>query len=249
MIIGNNKCSFWFILLIIFFLTGCDMDNEVNTEATEPSFNVYGDKDLINKLIINVRSIKKWNNSQAYTESRTQTLLRDGKQFIVNNQAESYEIYFSYGDQVGVLTFNNDVYQPLNGSSDRINELHAYKNDKGQIYLQHFATKEYKEKKQGFKSNPSLPFDDYALRHPKLEENYKEFYKEKFYGDFPADKQVFQRDPLSRNTIEFFKTALPLEQKKTFGIFYSDLQKMDLPKNELEQIQEYYKKEEIDLLN
>lgn len=220
------------------------MDNDFNKEVTEPKFNVYGDKDIINKLIINVRSVQKWNNSQAYTESKIQTLLRDGKQFVVNNQAEFYEIYFSYGDQVGLLTFNNDVYRPLDGSSDRINELHVYKNDKGQIYLQHFATKAYAEKKQGFKSSPSLPFEEFSLGSTRVEE----YYKVRFYGDFPANTQVFQRDDLSKETIEFFKDSLPIEQKKRFGIFYTDLEKMDLPKKELEQILEFYKKEEPELL-
>lgn len=243
MTIVNSK-YFFFVLLTILFLAGCDMNNDFDKEAVEPNFNVYGDKDIINKLIINIRSIKKWNNSQAYTQSRIQTLLRDGKQFVVNNQAESYEVYFSYGDQVGLLKFNNDVYRPLNGNSDRINNLYVYKNDEGQIYLQHYATKTYAEKKQGFTSSLSIPFEEYSLESPR----FKECYKERFYGDFPANIQVFQRDHLSRETIDFFKNSLPIEQKKRFGIFYTDLEKIDLPKKELEQILEFYKKEEPQLL-
>lgn len=233
-ILGNNIILALFITLSL-FLQGCDLDQKI-----EPEFKVYGDSDIINEITINVRTIIYGKYYPAYTDSKTQTLVYKGKQYSVQNNEEigAYKIYFSYKDQVGELSFDN-VYRPLNGNMGRINEIHIRKKDKG-IFLQHFATTAYLEKKEGFKSNIGMSIDNFFKQYPTLSNEAKLDYQDRFYQFYDPNGQQFRRDSITPETIDFFK-KLPLEQKKTYGIFSQDLEKMDLPENELKEILEYNK--------
>ncbi|UYZ83126.1 hypothetical protein MTZ49_11005 [Entomomonas sp. E2T0] len=216
-------------------------------ENSEPSFNVIGDKQLVEKITINIRTIQMGKNYPAYTDSKTQTLLKDNKQYKVKNEADFYEVYFSYGDQVGMMQFEN-LFKPLNGSmSDRINDLHILVKD-NQIYLKHFATTRYKNENSGFETNKGITLEEFFEQHPEISDDEKETYKARFFNNFPADKQEFKRDSITKETVDYFKSK-PLNQKKTYGIFPDDLKKMGLPPEELKEILEYYDKEKPIFLN
>lgn len=230
------------LIIILIFISGCD----AMSENLEPSFNVFGDKQIVEKLTINVRTIQMGKNYPAYTDSKTQTLLYKSNQYSVKNEADSYEIYFSYGDQVSMMSFEN-VFRPLNGTRDRINELHVIVKD-NQIFLKYFGTTFDKEKYQGFETNKGITLEQFFEQHPEMSDDKKEVYKTKFFNYFPDDKQEFKRDPISKETIDYF-ISKPLDQKKTYGVFPDDLNKMSLPSNELKEILEYYDKEKPSFLN
>ncbi|UYZ83946.1 hypothetical protein MTZ49_15350 [Entomomonas sp. E2T0] len=203
---------------------------------SEPEFKVYGNKQILNNMIINVQSINyRFNaNTPSYTGSRTQTLLYNDKLFsFTNDQVDRYKIYFSYDNQVAILEFDN-IMARFNGSKGRINHLYVYEKDNS-IYIEYYGFDTDIPKKIGVKSHMTIPLKDFFEENKISDPNDQLVYKEKLFEFYEPSIQKYKRDPLSKEVKAAFMEAR-FELKKDFKLLPEDIKKMNLPENELKEL-------------
>lgn len=164
--ISMNIAKTIIILLILLTNLSCNkMDKQ--------DFKVYGDTLLLKECKINIIKI---NESGVATK---QTLLYNGKQFLVESEseiAEAYTVYFSYKDSlINVLKYEN-IFRNTN---DQVNHFYFAKN-KGTISVKFVGRRDDLKNKQGF-TTTLIPFDEYQKRNTIDEQKDKEEIKQLFF--------------------------------------------------------------------
>lgn len=196
-------------------------------EFPEPEFKVYGDNRVLSEMIINIESGLR---SSPYIYLKNQTLLyKEEKQYIIQNEFVSfYKIYFSYGNKVGSLAFEN-----LYGHSDgtRVNSIYVIKNAEG-VHLEYYPVSDATRSGRRV-SKIAVPIDEY-FKENNILKNQQSAYLKKF-NNFYEPTQTYKRQLLSESFIETFK-QLPLALKKEYEIFPEDLEKIDLPEGEKKEL-------------
>lgn len=97
----------------------------------EPIFEVYGDQELLDQMIINVEASS--NAGQSYKANTLQTLLYNGKIYTVRNLhgVVTYTFYISFDDNfISIVTVDNVMVH----RQDQINRLNITRGDCDRLY-------------------------------------------------------------------------------------------------------------------
>lgn len=218
---------FIIIFVIIFFLILLDrlIYMLVSNDSSEPEFKIQGHRPILKEMVVNIESINP--TGTLYTCSKVQTILFKGDRLAFSNHdVWFYKIYFSYGEQVGFLEFEN-LYRE-SGGWDRINTIYVVKDDTG-IRIEYYPV--VSDNRQGRKvSPPVMGLDDFFAQH-NIEKADQQRYKEKFYNFFAPDQQEYKKDPLDKAFLQKIEQE-PLDQKMFYDLDEVDIQKMNIPDTE-----------------
>lgn len=197
----------------------------VSNDSSEPEFKIQGHRPILKEMVVNLESINP--TGSLYTCSKVQTILFKGDRLsFTNNDVWFYKIYFSYGDQVGILEFEN-LYRE-SGGWDRINTIYVVKDDNG-IRIEYYPV--VSDNRQGRKvSEPVVGVDDFFAKN-NIDKADQLTYKEKFYNFFDPDKQQYKKDPLDKAFLQKIEQE-SLEQKMFYDLEEADIQKMNIPETE-----------------
>lgn len=229
MTIGRIFKYFIVIFIIIFFLILLDrlVYMLVNNEALEPEFKIQGNRPILNEMVVNIESTNPTGN--LYTCSKVQTVLFKGDRLTFSNpEVWFYKIYFSYGDQVGALEFEN-LYRASSGW-DRINTIYVVKDNEG-IHLEYYPV--VSDNRQGRRvSKPIMSLQDY-FEENNIDKNDQALYAEKFFNYFDPEKQEYKKNPLDRVFLQKIEQE-PIDQKIFYDLDVADIKKMNISDEEKE---------------
>lgn len=226
-IIKLNRVVFISLFLL---LQGCDMFDE----PKEQPFEVFGEPSLLKDMVINIESQIDENN-HIYHKSKVQTVLYKGKTYkFTNNNITQYTIYINYGNKVSSVEFENIVI-----NKKHVNYIHVFK-ENNELFLRYYFSDE-KELQDGY--HPQTPLlvsiDEYFINNKIVEKDEQQEMTKKFYDFYNPEDQQFKTVPFTKEGIKRLE-MLPINEKLMFYFRPEDLQKMDLPKDELKILIDHY---------
>lgn len=192
MTIGKTKeriifFSLSLLFLILIFLIGIAIWTINMDKSKQPSFDIYGDNEIIKNSIINLDLMRYGIDPSTELDTKiitTQTLLYKGINY--NNpldDIDSLTIYISYHDFVGEIPVDVSLYRHFIGTDDRVNRIHLAKNSRGQVIARYSPLKSYEAKERWIETTLEKLDDFYKSKKIDSKEE-RQIVLMKLYGEF-----------------------------------------------------------------
>lgn len=218
------------LLIIIMLLCGC------MPMKKEPIFEVYGDQELLDQMIINIEASS--NAHQPYKVNTLQTLLYNGKIYTVRNLhgVVTYTFYISFDDNfISIVTVDNVMVH----RQDQINRLNITRVGQEEIVIDYISAKyELKRQVEPRKFVINMGKDLYFERYEYSEKEQK-IAEVKLFGFYDPEESKETLEALEIDFIQYYE-SLSLEGKKHYYIEPEDLERMSIDLDEKRELIQHY---------
>ncbi|HAW0505550.1 hypothetical protein [Escherichia coli] len=209
----------------------------MNKKLINPEFKVYGDKNILDNMIINIEVYANSKSYPGFSVWKTETLLYNGKQYKIpenNDDIISYIVYYTYGPKVGMFKIDAQIARDAKGYND-VNAFYVYQKEEG-VYFKYYA------RLSDITSDTPLAISDNTLQ----QEEYLKKYSAVIYGDHEQhlknifnlhrpESQSYHLYPYEKLDMAYYK-KLSLAEKKKISMPEEYLRKMNLSEHELNEL-------------